>query len=368
MFERSLKSAFEKGALRWPYVDPESFRTTLTRFFGEPSRSSPRRRTRRVTLVILISTLALGAGAAQAATTSTGWSKPIAIEGHTFVGGETNIADVSCPSTSWCVAVDSNGDAVTWQNGSWTAPKHLNANGSLTAVSCATSSFCAVVSAAGTALTLSDGRWSAPQSLGAADSYRVSCPSITFCAAVGANGLPGKPSTIATFNGTKWTSHRTSTNGSANDRLLDVSCATAHYCVAVNYDGLIDIYNGTRWAPTSKSGPAGLTAVSCPSVHFCMAVSARTESAVVIRGRSWTSGPTIPGFDAAFAYAVSCASATRCVAMGLSGDAATWHRGTWSSARKVFAGKYQALVRLSCVPSDRCVAVDSSGQSSVTHL
>lgn len=277
------------------------------------------------------------------------------------------MSDVSCPTSTYCVAVDSNGAALFWNGASWSTPRHVNANGSLTTVSCSSKTSCVVVSDAGKAVALKGGVWLAPQSLGPADSYRISCPSSHFCAAVGANGLPGKPSTIATFNGHSWSSHLTSTNGTMNDRLLGVSCVTSTYCVAVNYDGQILTFDGTRWSPMSKFGPKGLISVSCPTTQFCMAVAVSGVS-ILIHETSWSDATGIPKFQSAIGYSVSCLTAKACVTLGLSGEADAWRTGKWSSPARVFAGGFSALASVSCSRSGSCVAIDSKGESSVRQF
>ena len=64
-----------------------------------------------------------------------------------------------------------------------------------------------------------DGRaWSQPVRIGPPATYEVSCPTTHFCAAVGANGLAGAPSTIATLEHGTWSSSEASTTGAALDR------------------------------------------------------------------------------------------------------------------------------------------------------
>ena len=312
-------------------------------------------------LVLLLISVVGVASAADA--TSKKWSTPVEIEGQIPAGGSLNLSEVSCSSSTFCVAVDSLGAALFWHGSNWSGHHHVNANGSLDSVSCPSTTYCVVVSDAGKAVTYNGGAWTPSKTIGPEDSYRISCPSVSFCAAVGANGLPGKPSTIATFNGHSWSSHLTSTSGKLNDRLLGVSCASATYCVAVNYNGQILNFNGSRWSAIPTLGPKGLTSVSCASSSFCLAVTASGES-IVIHRTKWSGTATIPGFQGGFAYSVSCASSRDCVVAGLDGQIDTWLAGKWSKPVKVFAGRFNALVSTSCSHKGYCMVITSSGKSS----
>jgi hypothetical protein len=218
------------------------------------------------------------------------------------------------------------------------------------------------VSVSGESVIYNGREWRLAGSVGPAASYRLSCPTTTFCAAVGANGLPGKPSTISTFNGTTWSSTQTSTTGATDDRLLGVSCASPVFCVAVNLNGEIRSFNGSRWSVSDKAGPALLTTVSCATASFCVAV-AETGRSIAFNGTRWLPPQTIPDFQNSLAYSVSCASATSCVVVGLSGSAASWIDGRWQHPVTAFPGGYVAGTDVACTRSERCMAVDARGES-----
>jgi len=119
--------------------------------------------------------------------------------------------------------------------------------------------------------------------------------------------------------------------GALDDRLMDVSCATRRFCVAVNLNRLTLTFDGQRWSTVPGTGPRGMISLSCSSTSFCLAVA---------------------GFGAVFAYSVSCSSTTRCTAIGLSGMAANWQQGRWSEPVRVFPGGYSATVAVACASSD----------------
>jgi hypothetical protein len=134
--------------------------------------------------------------------------------------------------------------------------------------------------------------------------------------------------------------------------------------VAVNWNGKILIYDGSRWTTLSKAGPAGLISVSCVSTSFCLAVSDKATS-IAIHGDTWGDDARIPSLTAAFPYSVSCSSNKECVTVGLGGQSASWRKGSWSKARTVFVGRFFSGVNVSCVPKGQCMAIDSKDKSSL---
>ena len=153
------------------------------------------------------------------------WSNP------TLVDSPFSAAAVSCTSASFCVAVDANGDATTFDGTSWSA---------LTAID------------------------SHPGGLSS-----VSCSSATFCVAVDVDG------NAQTYNGTSW-STPTSVDGTSN--IASVSCASASFCVAVDASGNAVTFNGSSWSAPVLIDAGGVSSVSCPSTSFCMAVDGGGES------------------------------------------------------------------------------------------
>ena len=119
----------------------------------------------------------------------------------------------------------------------------------------------------------------------------VSCSSADACTAVGINlNTSGINVTLAErWNGASWQRQPTpnppnDTNPSVAPSLLGVSCPTASFCAAVgqftqDFTGtsLAEMWNGAAWTSQPFPVPAdsartGLTAVSCASPAFCEAV------------------------------------------------------------------------------------------------
>jgi hypothetical protein len=108
------------------------------------------------------------------------------------------LESVSCPAgTSFCVAVDDAGNALTSTAGVWGAAAGIDPGHVVKSVSCPTASFCTAVDDAGNALTYSVGVWSAPVSIDPGHVLNsVSCSAVSFCAAVddAGNALTDPPS------------------------------------------------------------------------------------------------------------------------------------------------------------------------------
>jgi hypothetical protein len=110
----------------------------------------------------------------------------------------------------------------------------------------------------------------------------VSCPSASFCVAVGQiNYNRGKtltPHTLAElWNGGRWSVLRTP-NPPGGEALFGVSCPSSTACIAVGPENALR-WNGTRWSllPTPKAGI--LERVSCTSSKDCTAVGFGSDKA-----------------------------------------------------------------------------------------
>ena len=172
---------------------------------------------------------------------------------------------ISCPTASFCAAVDADGDVVTYNGSSWSSATSVDGTKVLDAVSCPTTSFCAAVDADGNAVTYNGSSWSSATSIDGTTALNgVSCSSATFCVADDTGG------NVLTYDGTSWTS----ANISDGSNILDaVSCPSSSFCAAVDADGKVLLDTGTSWASaTSIDGTKTLSSVSCPTASFCMAV------------------------------------------------------------------------------------------------
>jgi len=202
--------------------------------------------------------------------------------GHTwaFAGQDgLPLSSVSCTSPTFCEMLslaDGSVDTATWNGKSV-------ANGALDTwlgfgpqpgqgeVSCTTSTFCVAVDQMGNAFTYDGSSWSKPTALvpgWTADMVGVSCPLTTFCVAIDAAGNQ------YTFNGTTWTAAASIDTAGAPQA---ISCTVTHFCVMADLSGNVATFNGATWSGTSNVDPVttpgtGLTGVSCANAAECVAV------------------------------------------------------------------------------------------------
>jgi len=204
------------------------------------------------------------------------------------------LTSVSCPSISFCAAVDYAGNVVTTHDPrggrrAWRLA-HLS-TGFLTGVSCASASLCVAVNTAGQMLTSrrptgGAGQWTSTQLADAPGLSAVSCPSASLCVAVGNSGT-AVVTRHPTGGASAWTAigvptsvpadcgkYGPGTDCSAN--LTAVSCTFVSLCVAVDSEGDVissrDVVDRSAWRAVQIDRSTGLTGVSCPTAAFCAVV------------------------------------------------------------------------------------------------
>jgi hypothetical protein len=287
---------------------------------------------------------------------------------------------ISCVSATHCVAVgffDKGGPgnqfplAETWNGSSWTPSQPPAPGGESTSLS------------------------------------GVSCKSATACVAVGtytkntSSGPVGAP-LAESWNGRKWTEARPPVPAGADISGLDsVSCTSAASCVATGIvitstvsAALIESWNGKAWSrmkaaalPATTLGE--LTTVSCPAAKSCVAVGYASSPkglgslAETWNGKAWTIATVHwpKGTSNELLSGVSCATASRCVAVGNidsnlnatsnTGKAAavTWNGTAWTvtSVPAPAKGKASLLRDVTCLSAANCVAVGQAGPSGSTN-
>jgi hypothetical protein len=359
---------------RWPWLT------------GRPARA--------LLLLALTGALLTPATAPASGLTSGSWFGPEPIMGSMkdLVGGsgQSGLTAISCPSTSFCVAMGTAvpakepktryAVAVTYNGSSksWSAPADLAGVEEPVAVSCSSASFCLSTTNKAQSVTYNRSSWSAPTSLpsSAGEAESVSCTSATHCVAVADDTGHSESVTgsgALTYNGSSWSAATAIDNESL---LYSVSCASASFCAAVGGgpEELANalIYNGSSWsAPhTVDSRGVTVTSVSCPSVSFCAAVDWNGD-ALTYNGHSWSApvhvASAAPADEVA---AVSCASPWFCMAVGEAkgdqGDALTYNGRSWSAPRIV--GHGGGFTAVSCPSATFCVAVDNGGNAFVYYV
>jgi hypothetical protein len=243
-----------------------------------------------------------GQGNALASTDPTGGTPAWAIarvdtsitEPSPFGGGPGLLRGVSCPTVSFCVAVDSVGNAVYSDNpATGTAPAwatvHIDDNSDygcqgggmtcqapLMGVSCPSASLCVAADFTGNILQTSTPTASAPWPSdysgggGAQSLWSVSCPTLGFCATV--DGSSGNDFTWNPAAGSHPAAHRLPIDA------FGVWCSSASLCLAAGEDphGVAELVGSTnpgartpRWNVTDFGD---INDVSCPTPSLCLAV------------------------------------------------------------------------------------------------
>jgi hypothetical protein len=163
--------------------------------------------------------------------------------GATWSSQSSGVGDdllgISCPTTSTCWAVGSNGRMLATGDGGATWSSRASGGSELRGITCPTTSTCRVVGFNGRILATSDGgaSWSS-QSSGTSDNlHAVACPTATSCWVVGDEGR-----ILATTNGgATWAAQGSGTT----ELLAGVSCTTTTLCWAVGANGVILRYDAS---------------------------------------------------------------------------------------------------------------------------
>ncbi|HWM62954.1 MAG TPA: S8 family serine peptidase [Solirubrobacterales bacterium] len=329
------------------------------------------------------------------------------------------LADVSCTSQSDCLAVGGywglksplagadHPTAQLWDGSDWTQLEVPDPNGdaysTLARVSCASATMCMATG------EYEDGpgqyrlmaqRWdgeewhasSVPLPAGAdwGFMYDLSCPTTSFCLAVGYITDELDTQSVAwSWNGAAW-SIQSSAAKLPLDWLKSVSCATSDECVATGRDsgggaGSAS-WDGKEWSFQALAPvPSGhstvfLSDIQCSSLESCIAVGnagGTTPSAAVGHwdGGEWSvdvlSQPEGANHD--ILTAVSCVSQTACMAIGSIGvggefphefatpdiwrlEGETWRRQPAANRADSLVTEFEAV---SCVTTTGCVTTGS---------
>jgi uncharacterized Fe-S cluster protein YjdI len=325
---------------------------------------------------------------------------------------------VSCPTATFCVAVDQEGNAVPYDGHNWGTPVSIDPPriykvdgslepdpGRLVAVSCASATFCVAIDSY-FALTYNGKTWSKPRLINVAGAQQdamggslssVSCPSVGFCAAEDGSDvyfLHGKTWTeqkgvdpfatsiscssssfcvVVDGNDESTGGTRTFSDGTWSARTANatsgpvtISCVSPTFCVGAN-QGHTFTFDGTSWTDDSDFGSEGPTAVSCLSASWCQGVN-YTGDAFHFDGTSWTGGqlvdPSPPPDGGAGLVALSCASTTSCQAVDQFGNAVAFADGSWATptVMEAVTGYFQSV---SCPSAGFCAAIDQRGSALV---
>ena len=285
----------------------------------------------------------VGVGPTLRAEAAVTWSPPA----HLDSTSPAYLTGISCPTPTFCMAVDGFGMAVYFNGDTWSSPVVPvdDESSNLEVVSCPSSTFCVALDTAGGVLYYNGSTWTAPVSLGMSGYVDgVSCASSGFCGlVVGGN--------VSLYNGSSW-----STPASFPHAVEAISCPSAGFCMAVDNSGHSYAYSGGTWGSGMivTSGGDALSTVSCTSGSFCMTITT-TGEAFAYNGSYWGS-PMAVDLGQYMQFSVSCSSSSYCMAVDSNGNGIRYHQGTWDAPSLLDSdGLTDAL---SCATDSFCVAVD----------
>jgi hypothetical protein len=271
----------------------------------------------------------VGLGTASAATgVSTTTTKATWTKGTTLTASGGGVDAVSCPTSTFCAAVDHTG-AVSYFNGtSWTVPLIIDGTNPLIAVACPSSTFCVATDSVGQYVVMNNGTWGAPTVFDQLDGLSmrsVSCSSASFCMAVGVTST-FTPIDYYYYNGV-WTFDTVNLGPTDANAFSSVSCTSTNVCLASDVGGNVTTF----------------TLATSPTITF-------THSTVQIN-------PTTKGF---IADSISCVSSVSCVVGSGSNQVSTLTGTTWTTVSPFPVGALG--VQVSCTATT-CFANDSNAQA-----
>lgn len=256
---------------------------------------------------------------------------------------EGQLTSVSCPSTTFCMAVDRTGHAVSWNGARWSTPALVDPDGYYDLVECASAAFC-IAFGGGTEVMYTGKRWGIPRWLGfAPEQNQLSCVSATYCVGVDDTG------SSSTWDGHRWSTPTLITPGAFG--LTSVSCPSTAFCAATDSQGVIWYLRNAHWTQGSTT-VTGASQVSCATATFCVAAASRGASR--FDGHSWTAPAPIA--NGQYPTQVSCLSASFCMAVTTIGQAVRWNGTTWSGATAI--GPHPNPLLVSCASATFCVAIN----------
>ena len=254
----------------------------------------------------------------------------------------------------------------------WTTQSNYGSYFSLQDMSCPTSSMCVAVGVAeGTQVnvggatttggaievTLDGGStWHAQsEPSGVGDLIKVSCANSSICVALSSFDL----AVSTTDGGVTWS------KDVLPNVINDISCPSPSDCVGVGQSAIVSNDGGSTWqAATIPSADTDLRSVSCASSSDCVAIGVDSGESTVIStstdgGRTWTNAMLPTGFlPQAFSGDVACSPST-CVAT--SGGAVEWSNDgglTWQTS--TIPSSISSVSSLACGASSVCVGSVSS--------
>lgn len=200
------------------------------------------------------------------------------------------MVSVSCPSSSFCMAL-SNGPATAyiWNGSSWAASAIVVGGPigkSPGAVGCSSALNC-VASLGNLSYFFNGSKWTPGSEIRPVGTLAIissmSCPQSSFCVVSGSGGA------VSWWDGTAWTFDAIDAFNSAPASSQtwyggEVSCTSSTFCMDVETDGNTAAWDGVSWIlfsginPPNQAGSNAFQDVSCVNTSFCMAITGNGEA------------------------------------------------------------------------------------------
>jgi len=317
------------------------------------SRLTFNQRARRIRLIIAVCAIA-GLVTVGLSTSATGMP-PIYAPGqaHPAVAASNVLTSVSCPTSSFCAAVDEEGNVWFDTSGMWTT-QYVDTTNEIYAISCTSSSFCMAVDNGGNALSYDGTSWTSSNIDGTNTINDVSCTSSSYCVAVDASG------NYLVYSGSPTPAWSSPAVINQYESFYAVSCVSTTFCMAGSNDaadGYVYTFNGTSWSLLKYINQYGIDSISCVSSSWCAVVQDNGDVWIDSSG-TW-GGSDLEGANTEAMESVSCSSTSFCSAVDQLGNSFTYNGTSWSSATTADTGN--VIDSISCTGSTNCAAVDNAG-------
>ena len=231
----------------------------------------------------------------------------------------------------------------------------------------------------------------------------ISCSAAGACTAVGAAQLSVSSAETVTlgegWNGTSWSLHSTPNpplppNPVNRASLEGVSCPSSTFCMAVGIDantdkGFLQSWDGSAWRLLSGQLEARPQGIACPTATTCIVVGSKTSGSSTVatatvlgkQASFWLTmgNPTVPtpgGESSSKLNDVSCSSSTACTAVGsydkdnkvrtLAIRLTSSREWSWTPTLQTSADPASGsaeLLGVSCPTESSCVAVGKNDAS-----
>ncbi len=292
------------------------------------------------------------------------------------------LTGLSCPSSTWCGAVDQSGNFLFSQNPFDRSPKwtsyNIDGGSQLTSLACVAQSpfySCVASDVYGNLLVSTNpgngaGSWSTIRIASSTNISSVTCPTSNECVAVSTQGKSLVNTDLPTDPGSSsWVQSPTNDLGASS-----VSCPTESSCFLVDNQGVIEedlntnSQQASQWSQVGLDRTSPVSSIACSSPGNCVASSGpdlATGSQVNTTSPSWSQGTL--GYAStqteSTVNSIACPSSQLCVGVDSTGDVLFSENPTQgASSYNIYDIDLSTPINsVSCPNSTLCVAGDQRG-------